>query len=89
MSVVGELGATVRHIDATVLWYGSGSGEGVFDDFLGYVATVAYDGANPRATRSWVERVGDSGRKHFGAATYELSTADAGRARTLTIAGRG
>jgi len=42
-------------------------------DFLGFVATVPYDGAQPQSARAWVEsQVASGGSTSFGGARFQL-----------------
>jgi hypothetical protein len=55
-------------------------------DFLGFVATLPYEGSNPSAARAWVEaNVGTSASTTFGAAKFTLGGPAGGR--TLDIFG--
>lgn len=74
----------VRTIEGGVVWSGFGSGDPVFDDLLGYLATVPYEGATPTEARAWV-RTTESGSKTFGPAAFALTTSENGRYRQLTI----
>ena len=77
----------VRSIEGSVVWYGQGSAEQLFDAHLGYLATTPYDGARPKAARTWVETV-TKGRKTFGPALFTVGSSANGRSRTLLIEGR-
>jgi hypothetical protein len=53
-------------------------------DFLGFVATLLYEGAEPARARQWVvENVSSGGKLTIGNANFELSSEE--RARVLRI----
>jgi hypothetical protein len=55
-------------------------------DFLGYIASLPYDDANPSAARDWVtSNMGSTGTATFGSARFTLGGPAGGR--TLDIAG--
>lgn len=75
----------ILSVDATVLQ--SGPDDAVTAEFLGYVATIPYEGARPEEARAWVQsQVGasESARKAFGAAMYALSGPPESRSLTIT-----
>jgi hypothetical protein len=86
VDIFGTSVLEIRSVDAVVLWSGAGDGGAAFDAFLGYVATLPYDGAQPEAAKAWVV-ANENGTKSFGDASYALASATTGRARTLTITG--
>lgn len=86
VDIYGSSVLAIRTVDAVVLWSGGGDGEAAFDAFLGYVATLPYDGAQPEAAKAWVV-ANTNGTKSFGGASLALASASTGRARTLTITG--
>lgn len=54
-------------------------------EFLGYVASVPYDGSDPYRARDWVERnIGANAKTTIGGVSFEL-IASAPRVRTLII----
>lgn len=57
------------------------------EDFLGFVATLTYDGSKPAEAKSWViKNIGKSVSTTFGGMTFELiANPDAPRARILLI----
>ncbi len=87
VDMIGSSPTVIRSVDATVLWYGSGDGDAAFDDFLGYIATLPYDGAQPEAARTWAS-ANTTGTTSFGGAEYQLVSAATGKTRSLTIHGR-
>lgn len=86
VELFGSDPTTIRSVIATVLWSGAGSADPAMDDFLGYIATLPYDGSTPEEARAWA-RANDAGERAFGAVTYSLTTAGTGRARILTMRG--
>ncbi|HEY3408980.1 MAG TPA: hypothetical protein VGK53_12475 [Propionicimonas sp.] len=88
VEVYAETPSSVRNVTSTVLWYGSGSGDETFDAFLGYIATLRYEGSKPTKAKAWVTSR-SKGTTNFGPARYQLTTASTKRARILEITGNG
>lgn len=86
VELFGSDPTTIRSVIATVMWLGTGSADPAMDDFLGYIATLPYDGSTPEDARAWA-RANDAGERAFGAVKYSLTTAATGRARILTMRG--
>lgn len=86
VEMYGSGPTAIRSVVATVLWFGAGSAETATDEFLGYVATLPYEGSTPQDARAWVT-ANDAGDRVFGGVTYSLTSADTGRARILTMRG--
>ena len=78
------LGAPTRieYVTATVLQVGDEPDDRLAATFLGFVATVPYDGAEPDQVRAWVEARISSGREiRIGPATFRLT----GEPRTRSL----
>lgn len=78
--------STVSVVTASATYLGSGAAQTTerVGEFLGYIATLPYDGAQPEAARRWVEQ--NNGRKAervFGPVRYELFAN--GRSRVLRL----
>lgn len=83
--IYGETLRTVDYVSAIALDY-SGTNGKLQAEFLGFIATVPYDGAEPDRARIWVERNIQNDQSHemtFGGIRYSLYGRIA--ARTLEI----
>lgn len=70
-------------VTATALGTGGDEESGAF---LGFVASVPYDGAEPDSATAWVEEnVGKNAETVFGGAKFRLIAAEGGTARILEI----
>ena len=71
----------IEYVTATALGYGNAGAA----TFLGFVATLPYDGARPNEARQWVEErvTRGGGETTIGAAVFRLSGPQ--DARTLDI----
>ena len=88
VEIVGMNPTDIRQVEAVHFWYGDKAvQDGDADAFLGYIATLPYEGAEPEAARAWVED-NDEGTATFGGATFTLTTGGDGLARILTISGQ-
>lgn len=83
---IGDDPSAIRSLEATTLGSGGEASEEAVGQFLGYVATLPYEGAQPEVARSWVEAA-VGGSMAFGQARYHVGSADAGAAPSLTITG--
>ncbi len=70
---------TVDYVNAQVLQFTAVPSDGISTPFLGYIATLPYDGAVPSSARSWIERTlptilanGDVHTETFGGVPYRL-----------------
>ena len=74
--------AAVTHIDAA---------DATAAAFLGFVATIPYDDADPAAARAWVrENIGNNGATlTIGSARFRLTRADTGMYHSLVIEAAG
>lgn len=88
VEVWGESATSVRNVTSTVTWFGTESGEMVFDEFLGYMATLPYERSSAEKAQAWVTGRSE-GESDFGPAHYSLTTASTGRARILAVTGNG
>ena len=83
VDIYGETLTTVDYISATALDY-SGSNTNLSAEFLGFIATVPYDGAEPTKAREWVSKniLGEQSTT-FGQVRYEIYGQP--EAKTLTM----
>jgi hypothetical protein len=64
---------SVRLVEAWVISDDPARADGLAQDFLGYVATVSYEGAQPEEAKAWVEQnVGSKASAEFGGVSYTL-----------------
>jgi hypothetical protein len=64
---------SVRLIKAWVISHERARADALAGDFLGYVATVPYEGAQPEKAKAWVEQnVGSKASAKFGGVSYTL-----------------
>jgi hypothetical protein len=64
---------SVRLIKAWVISHERARADALAGDFLGYVATVPYEGAQPEKAKAWVEQnVGSKASAEFGGVSYTL-----------------
>lgn len=84
ISIVGRDPERIRSVTATVSGEGGIPPEEVAADFLGFVVTLPYDGAEPARARQWVvENATSGGNLVIGSANLELLREE--RARVLRI----
>ncbi len=84
VSIVGQDPERVRSITATVSGDGRMPPEEAAADFLGFVAVLPYEGADPAQAKQWVkENVTSGGKLAIGSANFELYGEE--RARVLRI----
>ena len=70
---------SVRLLKAWVISHEPARADALAQDFLGYVARVPYEGAQPEEAKAWVEQsVGSKASAKFGGVSYTLA-AKAGR----------
>jgi hypothetical protein len=75
---------SVRLVKAWVISRDSGRADPLAQDFLGYVATVPYEGAQPEEAKAWVERnVGSKVSAEFGGVSYTLGSKAGSRSLVL------
>src|SRR5215208_3810129 len=73
-----------RSVSARISGEGGMPSDEAAADFLGFVATLLYEGAEPARARQWVvENVSSGGKLTIGNANFELSSEE--RARVLRI----
>ncbi len=85
VEIYGKSHDRITSIRATSLNFSSGSMSAVSRDFLGYIASAPYDGANQAEARAWVEsNIDKSASKTFGGVKFEI-IADSPNARILRI----
>jgi hypothetical protein len=64
---------SVRVVEARVISYDPARADALARDFLGYVAIVPYEGAQPEEAKAWVEQnVGSKASAEFGGVSYTL-----------------
>jgi hypothetical protein len=64
---------SVRLIEAWVISHDPARADALAKDFLGYVARVSYEGAQPEEAKAWVEQnVGSKVSAEFGGVSYTL-----------------
>ena len=64
---------SVRLLKAWVISHESARADALAGDFLGYIARVPYEGAQPEEARAWVEQnVGNKASAKFGGVSYTL-----------------
>jgi hypothetical protein len=65
----------VRLLKAWVISHEPARTDALAEDFLGYVARVPYEGAQPDEAKEWVEQsVGRKASAEFGGVSYTLGT---------------
>ncbi len=84
ISIVGQDPERVRSVTATVYGDGRMPPEEAVADFLGFVAALPYEGAEPAQAKHWVkEHVTSGGKLAIGSANFELYGEE--QARVLRI----
>jgi hypothetical protein len=86
VEILGPDASSVRLVEATVLSFDPSTTNETASDFLGYVATVPYEGSNPEQAKLWVQDNVDTTRPlstKIGGVQYVLS--GSGDARILEI----
>ena len=64
---------SVRLVEARVISHDPARADALAKDFLGYVARVSYEGAQPEEAQAWVEHnVGSKASAEFGGVSYTL-----------------
>jgi len=64
---------SVRFVEAKVISHEPARADALAQDFLGYVARVPYEGAQPEEAKGWVERnVSSKASAEFGGVSYTL-----------------
>ena len=63
VEIWGPDASSVRLVEATVLSFDPSATNELAADFLGYVATVPYEGSNPEEAKLWVEDNADATRR--------------------------
>ena len=80
---------SVRLLEAKVTSHDPARADALAGDFLGYVARVPYDGAQPKEAQAWVENnVGSKASAEFGGVSYTLDTKADSRFLKLEKLGR-
>src|SRR5919112_5751369 len=66
---------SVRLVEACVISYDRARADALAQDFLGYVATTPYEGAQPEEAEVWVKQsVGSKASAEFGGVSYTLGS---------------
>jgi hypothetical protein len=83
----GDSPTSLTMVRGTYTGYTSSNVEKEAADFLGYVASIPYDGSQPGEARDWVKRnIGSSTTTSIGGVTFELiADPSAPRVRMLII----
>jgi hypothetical protein len=64
---------SVRLVEATVITSDPAHADALAQDFLGYVATIPYEGAHPEEAKAWVKQnVGSKASAEVGGVSYTL-----------------
>jgi hypothetical protein len=64
---------SVRLVEATVITSDPAHADALAQDFLGYVATIPYEGAHPEEAKAWVKQnVGSKASADVGGVSYTL-----------------
>jgi hypothetical protein len=64
---------SVRLLEARVISSDPAHADALAQDFLGYVATIPYEGAHPEEAKAWVKQnVGSKASAEFGGVSYTL-----------------
>jgi hypothetical protein len=64
---------SVRLVEARVISSDPAHADALAQDFLGYVATIPYEGAHPEEAKAWVKQnVGSKASAEFGGVSYTL-----------------
>jgi hypothetical protein len=75
---------SVRLVKARVISHDPARADALAQDFLGYVARVPYEGAQPEEAKAWVEQnVGSKVSAEFGGVSYTLGGKAASRSLEL------
>lgn len=86
---MGANAQNISQITAAVLQYGVAPNDRIAAEFLGYIASIPYDGARPADTRRWAEtNVGNDAETIVASARFEMRQGNP-RARSLVIAAAG
>ena len=81
----GKMASQITKIDATVLNYSTKDTGEIAVDFIGYIATLPYDGSSPAQAREWVKNnINNSTTTIIGTVKFEIF-ANSARSRILTM----
>lgn len=87
MTVPGESANRIDSVSATVVVYNGSDTPAA--DFLGFLATVPFDGDDPATARSWVAaNISTGGTMEIGSARFTLSGPLGGRSLDIIAFGR-
>jgi hypothetical protein len=82
----GSAASNVTAISAHTTIYGEANTSALAAPFLGYVATLSYDGAEPEQARAWVEaNLGKEAETMFGPVKFQLFGEPPTRTRILRM----
>jgi hypothetical protein len=88
VEITGMSPSDIRSVESTFFWFGAKAQlDANADAFLGYMATLPYEGASPEPAKTWVTSH-QTGETSFGPAKYALTTAPTGLVRTLDVTGK-
>jgi len=87
VEVQGKDSTRIRSVDATVLQYNAQPSDAIAAEFLGFIATLPYENAEPARARDWVRsNIAKSGSElTIASARFELTRANTGRAHILDM----
>ncbi|MGD9932882.1 MAG: hypothetical protein AB7T37_04115 [Dehalococcoidia bacterium] len=88
VSFMGASATRIRSVSATVIVTAPGQPDSPAADFLGYLATLPYDRADPAKARAWVEaNISAGGELVIGDARFTLSGPKGGRSLDIVAVG--
>ena len=87
VTVYGKDASRITKIEATALNYTNKDTASVVRDFIGYVATIPYDGSQPVKARQWVfDNINKNASMTIGTVRFEIyANPDTPRARILEM----
>lgn len=69
----GDSPTKIYKIEAVVLNYSNKNISSIAKDFLGYIATIPYDGSKPLEAKKWViTNINKNSKKSFGKVEYQI-----------------
>ncbi len=86
--ITGRGPTRIESVNGTVFQFGAAASDTVATQFLGYLATTPYSGAQPAGAKAWVEANARGVSTSFGGVKFELTRASTGRAHFLVLSSR-
>lgn len=86
--VIGHFPCEILNVQATSVYYGSGSGKRFHQDYLGYMASLPYKSSKPKETSDWVKsQIGktEKSQKIVSKIKVELTQNKNGKAKILSL----